>query len=95
MVWNTAKGVRARGKERGGGVGVRRVQPRDVQNRAVQQVAGHGEVSIRRQLSVRARDNRAASGDQAPKVQDGGLPHGSRRRHVSLRPPLPLPPLSY
>jgi hypothetical protein len=90
-----AKGVCAWEEGRGArGAGVGCVQPGDAQDGAVQQVAGERHVSVRGPLTVRPRDHRAPSRDQAPALQDGGVPDGPCWRHVSLRPQVPLPPLS-
>lgn len=90
-----AKGVRTRGKRGRRSARIRRLQPRDVQNRIVQQVGRDRRVSVRGELPVRSRNQGAAPSDQAPTLQDWGLPYGARWRCLPLRSPLPFPPLSY
>ena len=48
---------------------------------------------VRRQVPIRARPRRAAAGDAAPQVQDGGVPHLRAERRVPLRHAMPLHPL--
>lgn len=77
------------------GSGIRGVQSRDVEDGAMQQVARDWRVPLRRPVPICSRYQRVASGNQTPEVQDGDLQDGFSRRHVSLRPSLPFPPLPH
>ena len=52
-------------------------------------------VSIRWPLPVRSRHHWTTSCNQAPTLQDRALQDGPCRRHLSLRPQVPLPPHSH
>lgn len=93
MAW-AAKSAR-RWVEKGRWWGAGCLQPRNLENGALQQMAGDGGLPLRRELPIRPRNQWTTAGDQAPALQDSGLPHGARRRPLPLRPPLPLPPLSH
>lgn len=57
------KSVRSWRQEGRGGSRVWRLQPRDVEDRAVQQMAGDWDLPLRRKLSVRSRYHRVAPSD--------------------------------
>lgn len=92
---NTAEGVRARSERRGKATGTGGVQPGHVQNRALQQMAGNGQLPLRRPLPIRPRNRGAPPRHPPPPLQDGGLPDGPRRSRLPLRSPLPLPPCTH
>lgn len=82
-------------QKRRGSTRIRGVQPGDVQNRAVQQMAGDWVMSLRGELPIRSWNQGITSGDQASTLQNWGLPHGAYWRHLPIWSPLPLPPLSH
>lgn len=86
-----ATGLRGRGEQKEGGKrwregrrgwgssGAGGAQPRNVQDRAVQQVGGEWGVPLRRALPVCPRHRRAPARYPPSPLQDRGLPHDPHR----------------
>lgn len=95
MYCMTAKGIRARGKPKGWSNRTGSLQPRHVQNRAVQQMARDWELPLWWSLPVCSWHCGTSSCHSSPSLQDRGLSHGSFWWSLPLWSSLSFPPCSH